>query len=200
MADKVIIYDGNGDVLKRVSTQHTPWFAFLLAIASSVVAALVGYQAHSPKSEAVIETPTVVWATRGTEISGIVISNKVAEDDPPEIPAPVGHPPLRIVVGSDVYSVHYTTAQFLLSHNCGGYTRTEAHEIWLGRDVDTPLEIRHVVLHELMHAAIAATHHGGYAVRWEPPLTDDGFIEATSPALLGILRDNPRLVHWLESE
>lgn len=194
-----LLYDAHGDAVElslepERSTIGTPWFALILSLCVGVAASLAGYQAGKP--------PAVKWSNFQIQDATVLVSGSSGEDqngwNPPELIPPPGHPPLSIIVGSAAYTVHYTTAAYLLKHNCGGFTRFEQHDIWLGRDLDSPIELRHVLLHELMHAAMNAGRHSEYQRRWEPPTTDDDFIETTSPALLGILRDNPKLVKWIQ--
>lgn len=110
--------------------------------------------------------------------------------------APIDHPPKRIVVDGDIFTIHYTNRSDLLRHWCTAEVVMRDQQIWLPRD-ESGREIRQSVLHELMHVALYKA--GGeyqHAV-----LADSGdgepVVNPASRMLLTILRDNPRLVKWL---
>jgi hypothetical protein len=184
---KPVVYDVDGEILKRVNLIHRPWFVVSLAFIVALAAGVTGYELpHGPTLLPVAQS-----------VANTSYTQPAMEDAPPEVEAPAGHPPLKIVVGANVYTIHYTTSQWLFAHRAGGMTIPWSQQIWLGRNIEwTALEERSTLLHELMHAAMAAR---GFQGRFATPgEQEDFFIESVTPALLAILRDNPDLVKWLQ--
>ena len=60
-----------------------------------------------------------------------------------------------------------------------------------------PLHVKQIVTHELTHACFTSAHRA-LDMRNEDD-AEESFVEAFSPLLLGMLRDNPHLVEWLTS-
>lgn len=116
---------------------------------------------------------------------------------PPEIAAPKDHPPLRIIAGADVYTIHYTTQAYLSRNDCGAFTNNSMHEIWLN-GTDEPRYQRKILMHELLH--VAKWISKSMTVVSEPYgfNANHDFIEPASPELLSIIQANPRLIAWLE--
>lgn len=115
---------------------------------------------------------------------------------PPEIRPPRDHPPLKIVAGQYLYTVHYTTHAYMSHNGVAAYTDVAAHQIWLQREPHA--DTRETVIHELLHVALREA--GG------PQRGDDhgdilteghDVINPAAPGFAEILEDNPRLTAWL---
>lgn len=116
-----------------------------------------------------------------------------------ERPAPKDHPPLQILVDGEIYHVHYTRRTKMLQAGCTAQVVIHDREIWLSDD-ENGREARQLVLHELMHVALHDAN-GEYA---HPIFADVGdgepVINPTARILLDVLRDNPKLMKWLEAK
>ena len=113
-------------------------------------------------------------------------------------PQPADHPPKIIQVDGYFFAVHYARRSELLALGCTGQTIMSAKQVWLPSDASGS-EIRETLLHELMHVALH-TAGGEYQ---HPILADqegngEPVINPSARILVGILRDNPKLVAWLE--
>jgi hypothetical protein len=117
---------------------------------------------------------------------------------PPEIAPPRDHPPLEIVVGKSIYSIHYTTEEWLLANDCGAVTFQDKQQIWMSAGEGSP---RTVLMHELLHVSKLAGSEAGfdkyYGDRNPFEYQDHDFINPSAPELLLILRRNPKLTAWL---
>lgn len=119
--------------------------------------------------------------------------------DPPELEPPADHPPLKLVIGASVYSVHYTNQDWLESINCLAYTSYFDHAIWFMRGGPSP---RRSMMHELLHiskheARIEDDLEGLRQERTSASADSHRFIVPVAPQLLKLLRQNPKLVAWL---
>ena len=166
--------------------KRKPLLAFIVGL---LVASPVGIAVWKAKHNAVPILKTEVFTA---------VANLTDEDFsfPPEVPAPVGHPPLRIVAGRFVYTVHYTTKEFLSHNFCWAFTRHSDHTIWLQRDYDS----RETVTHELLHVAAWVGKNEDQIFFEGTPTglqSNHDFIVPASSVLLEILRDNPKLTRWL---
>lgn len=75
-----------------------------------------------------------------------------------------------------------------------GDANQDLHEIQIVKHLRTEKK-REIILHEVLH-----TIHG-LTGRWDDaPRTDEEWIDATVHGLLGVLRDNPKLVEYLVGE
>ena len=112
------------------------------------------------------------------------------------VPYPPDHPPLEIAVGKRLFTVVYAPHDYFVANNCAAFTDIESRKIVLDRE-EGSLEIRVSVLHELSHLAL---RDGGgladYSKHGEDP--EDDYITPVTPKLLNTLRDNPKLVAWLQ--
>lgn len=121
--------------------------------------------------------------------------------NPPYVPPPMDHPPLKIVAGAYTYSVRYTTQEYLDLNHCGGYTNFNTREIWLATSYGKfRIPLRAVVMHELMHVAMEVATGEQNLIYSGPNVgvnRNHDYIEPAAPALLEIMQENPKLVAWL---
>lgn len=103
--------------------------------------------------------------------------------------APANHPPSVIVVGPYHWRVRY------VDFRGDYYGRSSYSELEIYIDPSLPLDqLKETVLHEVMHACLFVGNSGSSPGRL---ISDDGFIESSVPTLLGVMEQNPELVHWL---
>lgn len=140
------------------------------------------------------ETSTLTFSS-GSLVSRTVVALPQVDESkrPPEIQPPRDHPPLRLIVGADSWTVHYTTRDALHARGCDGFENNATHEIWLPRKIIYS-DARADLLHEILHAALSESRKGQQAVYDQD---ENSFVEPMAPQLLQVLQDNPTLVAWL---
>lgn len=123
---------------------------------------------------------------------------------PPEVRPPSDHPPLTIVGGADVYTIHYTTHEWLRDNQSGAATFEDIeddypalhglnHTIWMYSGDPAP---RATLMHELFHVAKYLGDGQGWKFS-DPPGQNHDFISTAAPEFLLLMRRNPGLVKWL---
>jgi hypothetical protein len=136
------------------------------------------------------------WITLSTSSPAYPQPVKEDRTDAPEVPAPAGHPPLTFVAGINIWTIHYSTHEYMRAAGWGGWANNATHEIWLDVEDQMP---RVTLTHELMHAARQAAREGGDREAND----NDGenqFVTPAAPAFYHILRDNPALMAWLTTK
>lgn len=199
MNEEIQLYGPDGEVLEMSDGSSCWWAQFLTgAVICFGVAFLV------------ISCFRIARGVSHTKDSGLTIiqAGAVSEWSVETVPAakrerfserhaPIDHPPGNLVVEGETYRFHYAYRRELLHQNCLGQTILDEKQIWLPVDEDGRT-IRETVLHEMMHIALASA--GGEFNN--PVLKDIGdgepVINPSARMLLTILRDNPKLAHWLE--
>jgi hypothetical protein len=119
-------------------------------------------------------------------------SASVADLETWPVPAPQGHPPLRIICGSHTFNVVYAPHEWMQRTNKFAESDMKSRLIVLDRQRN-PIEVREDVLHELMH--IALWEAGGEMRQLEND--EDRVIKPVAPILRDYLIDNPELTKWL---
>jgi hypothetical protein len=118
--------------------------------------------------------------------------------DPPEVAPPPDHPPLEIIAGEFIFTVHYTTREWLLANDCGALTMLDKHQIWLPVGWGYPRDtLMHELLHVAKYAGLRAHFDEGYKGRNPFEYQDHDFIVPAAPEVLQLLRRNPKLTAWL---
>jgi hypothetical protein len=142
-----------------------------------------------PKEGTITWTPSASFADLCRRLDG-------EYGRPPELHAPAGHPPLKIVIGANEWTVHYTTVAALDRRSAWAFEDAGHHRIWLPARTKEK-EAQELLLHEILHATLAESRD---AVMGEKPTygpDENSFIAPMTPFLLEVLRDNPELVEWL---
>lgn len=103
-------------------------------------------------------------------------------------------PPKRVTVAPHVYTVEWAKPSGL-DHEQYGCTDVGRTTITLAPGMSGSMQ-RDTLLHEVLHAALDQT---GWAHRLGSK-REELLVRALAPVLLGVLRDNPRLVAWLTGD
>lgn len=105
--------------------------------------------------------------------------------------------PGRVHIGPFQFDVTWSTSETKVaadSHPAMGVSDVRTAHIWICEDLHQSIE-REALLHELLHMVIR-TFGVGLELDEE---TEERTVCALTPALLGILRDNPDLIRYLTS-
>ena len=112
--------------------------------------------------------------------------------------------PTTVKVGPYLYKIHYSDAKvdaFVVedgdasAENAAAYSDTNNHVIALRTKKYSEDAIRTTLLHELLHCAFDAA--GGWYKLPEDKGAEEAIIQAMSPSLLNILRENPEVTVYL---
>lgn len=99
-------------------------------------------------------------------------------------------PPRSVRVGPYTFRV-VRTPNLIAGTNLGDTNPGRARIRYTTRGL-CPMQVRALLLHETLHA-VAHTA----SIRDEDTLTQEEWISRVEPVLLGVLRDNPRLLRYL---
>lgn len=103
-------------------------------------------------------------------------------------------PPKRIVIGNHVFKVKFRDGVSTPEGaDAYGVTNHRDTTMTISRR-NAPSQIRDTVFHEVLHAVI---NDGPAGLDHE---TEEQLIRAVTPALLGVLRNNPQLLEFLLEE
>lgn len=111
----------------------------------------------------------------------------------PILNPPHNPPPGIVKIGAFFYTVHWTSAGALEAWHAYALSDHEVREIWLNPKRNT--ELRDDMMHELLHCAKNIGSLGNRSTTDYDP--EENVIQMTSPTLLSILYDNPKLEKWL---
>lgn len=84
-----------------------------------------------------------------------------------------------------------------LDNGNSGETWTHKHEIHVRVNVVDALGMRDIVLHEIMHAALATTGATYTTRHIQKKDMEEFMVISLTPPLLAVLSDNPGLLAWL---
>lgn len=84
-----------------------------------------------------------------------------------------------------------------LDNGNSGETWAHRHEIHVRVEVVDALGTRDIVLHEIMHAALATTGATYTTKHIKKRDMEEFMVNSLTPPLLAVLNDNPKLLAWL---
>lgn len=111
--------------------------------------------------------------------------------------------PSRVKVGPYMYAIVYSddavnAAAVEMDDSIAAFSDHSSHMIGLpvkGRSEDS---IKSLLLHELLHAVLALS--ASWYKSQKSKDAEESMIQSASHLLLGVLRDNPKVVAWLVEE
>lgn len=207
MSETVELYDANGEEIElpiRMEKVSGAWRCVALVACVCIPLSLwFGYESH-PKEKSSTGTPFMVTIPTAAAVStgsipivrdgatiGWMSSSK--ENPKPILQPPHNSPPLRIKVGPFQYSVKFTTKEALAEDGGVAQTDTEKRIIWLN---PKRADLRADLMHELIHCAVNLTlYDGRLRTAYDG---EEGNVDSIDVAMLEIVRDNPKLVKWLQ--
>lgn len=192
---EIVILAENGDPYPPSDAPGKPiawpsWALMIISLATFGVGLAMRWAHDKP--------PAPESAFKMVSMSSVMIT--VDDDFPDEYrPAPADHPPSTLTVDGDQIVIKYVRRSWLLRRHALARTYVTAIPIvvLLPEDSDGR-EIREFLLHELMHVALRES--GGT----NNPLYGEGdgedVINPSARILVDILRDNPKLVLWMQKK